>query len=89
MMDMEVWTPTSVIALVAAAGAILTPITALLLNYHGFNLLGKRFDSLERRLEVLEGDYKNFYREQSDHANDIHNLQQGISKRNEKLGFEN
>ena len=57
------------------------PITALLLVYNGFK-------SLERRLEVLEGDYKNFYREQSNHANDIHNLQQGgVSKLNEKMGL--
>lgn len=42
--------------LIAASGAIVVPVTALLLNYRGFN-------SLERRLEVIEKDLKEFYKQ--------------------------
>lgn len=49
-------TDSTIIALAAVIGAILTPVTALILNYRGFN-------SLERRLELIEADLKMFYRE--------------------------
>lgn len=75
------WTPVNIIALVAAAGAILTPITALILNYSGFT-------TINRRLEVLEGDYKNFYKEQSNQSNDIHNLQTDVKRLKEKSGMD-
>ena len=41
--------------LIAAGGAIVVPVTALLLNYRGFA-------SLERHLEVIERDLKDAYR---------------------------
>jgi len=42
-------------SLIAATSAISVSITALLLNY-------KLFNSLERRLEILEKDFKEFYK---------------------------
>jgi len=43
------------VALVSTIGASLVAITALLLNYRGFG-------SIERRLERLEQDMKEFYK---------------------------
>jgi hypothetical protein len=43
------------VALISAGGSVLVAITALLLNYRGFT-------SIERRLEVLEHDVKEFYK---------------------------
>ena len=56
--------PANVIAGVAALGLILVPITALILNYRGFA-------SIERRMEILEADLKEFYKVQSGQATDI------------------
>ena len=56
--------PANIIAGVAALGAILVPITALILNYRGFA-------SIERRMEILEADLKEFYKVQSAPATDI------------------
>ena len=53
--------------LVAASGAIIVPVTALLLNYRGFN-------SLERRLEGIQRDLKDFYKSLSDHDKEIARL---------------
>jgi len=53
--------------LIAASGAIVVPVTALLLNYRGFN-------SLERRLEVIEHDLKDFYKSLSEHDKEIARL---------------
>ncbi len=48
-------TETVTVALVTAGSSVLIAVTALLLNYRGFN-------SLERRLEVLEHDVKEFFK---------------------------
>ncbi len=56
--------PANIIAGVAALGTILVPITALILNYRGFA-------SIERRMEILEADLKEFYKVQSAQATDI------------------
>lgn len=46
----------------------LTAITALILNYRGFN-------SIERRLEIIEKDLKEFFRELSNHDKRISKLE--------------
>jgi len=61
-------TESVLIALISAGGMSLTAITALLLNYRGFN-------SIERRLEVIEKDLKDFFRELSSHDKRITNLE--------------
>lgn len=55
-------------ALISAAGMALTAITALILNYRGFN-------SIERRLEIIEKDLKDFFRELSGHDKRISTLE--------------
>ncbi|MBV9157369.1 MAG: hypothetical protein JO097_13985 [Acidobacteriaceae bacterium] len=42
-------------AMISTSGAVVIGITALVLNYRGFV-------SIERRLEILEGDLKEFFR---------------------------
>jgi pilus assembly protein TadC len=46
---------TVTVALISAGGAVVTAITALILNFRLFN-------SLERRIEVIERDLKDFFR---------------------------
>lgn len=46
---------TVAVALVSAGGSVIIAATALILNYRLFN-------SLERRIEVIESDLKNFFR---------------------------
>jgi hypothetical protein len=48
--------PNVLIAAISAAGSIAIAITALLLNY-------RAFASIERRLEIIEGDLKEFFRQ--------------------------
>jgi biopolymer transport protein ExbB/TolQ len=48
-------TDTIAVALVSAGGSVAVAITALLLNFRLFN-------SLERRIEVIETDLKTFFR---------------------------
>jgi hypothetical protein len=50
--------------IVVASGAIIVPVTALLLNYRGFA-------SLERRLEIIEKDLKDFYKSLAEHDKEI------------------
>ena len=59
--------PNVLIAAIAAGGGIAVAITALLLNYRGFS-------SLERRLEVIETDLKEFFRQLARHEADIARL---------------
>lgn len=61
-------TESVLIALISAGGMSLTAITALLLNYRGFN-------SIERRLEIIEKDLKDFFRELSSHDKRIADLE--------------
>ncbi len=53
--------------LIAASGAIIVPVTALLLNFRGFA-------SLERRLEVIERDLKDFYKSLAELEKDVARL---------------
>jgi biopolymer transport protein ExbB/TolQ len=48
-------TDTIAVALVSAGGSVAVAITALLLNFRLFN-------SLERRIEVIESDLKTFFK---------------------------
>lgn len=56
------------VALISAGGMSLTAVTALVLNYRGFN-------SIERRLEIIEKDLKEFFRELSNHDKRITKLE--------------
>jgi hypothetical protein len=53
-------TDTVTVALVSAGGSVAVAITALLLNFRLFN-------SLERRIELIENDLKQFFRDLADH----------------------
>ena len=55
------------VALVTGCCTGVVGISALLLNYRGFN-------SLERRMEVMEGDLKQFYKHLGEHTTDIQRL---------------
>ncbi len=68
----------TLIAAITAAGSILVAITALLLNYRGFQAIDARFASVERRLELIETDLREFFRVQSMHATDIARLKDKV-----------
>jgi len=55
------------IAAITAAGSVAIAITALLLNY-------RAFASIERRLEVMESDLKEFFKALSRHDTEITRL---------------
>jgi hypothetical protein len=50
---------TVIVALVSASSSVAVAVTALVLNF-------RLFTSLERRIEVIETDLKQFYRTMSD-----------------------
>jgi len=52
------------IAIVGGGSTFLTSLSALLLVYRGFS-------SIERRLEVIEGDLKQFFKDLTRHEVDI------------------
>lgn len=56
------------IAIVGAAGSTLVSITALLLNF-------RLFGSLERRLEIVEQDLKQFFKILAEHDKRISKLE--------------
>ena len=60
--------------ILAASGAIVVPVTALLLNYRGFASIDSRFGSSERRLEVIEKVLKDFYKTAAEHDREIARL---------------
>ncbi len=47
---------TVIVALISAGGSVVVAITALVLNFRLFN-------SLERRIEIIEADLKQFFRD--------------------------
>ena len=59
---------TVTVALISAGGAVVTAITALILNFRLFN-------SLERRIEVIERDLKDFFRTLAEHDKRISKLE--------------
>jgi len=73
-------------ALISASAAVITAITALLLNYRGFSSIDSRFATLEnritglenridRRLENIEADLKEFFKVLADHDKRIGRLE--------------
>lgn len=62
--------PNVLVAAINAGGSIVIGVTALILAYRGLN-------SIERRLEVIEGDLKQFYR-------DLSGLDKRVSKLEDK-----
>jgi len=50
---------TVVVALIGTSGTLAVAITALTLNFHGFK-------SLERRIELIEQDLKQFFRQHAE-----------------------
>jgi hypothetical protein len=55
------------IAIIGGGSTFLTALSSLLLVYRGFN-------SIERRLEVIEGDLKTFFKDLTRHESDIATL---------------
>jgi hypothetical protein len=47
-------------ALIGTAGSMIVAVTALILNYRGFVSIDSRFGSIERRLDRIEDDLKDF-----------------------------
>lgn len=48
------------VALISAGASALVAMTALLLNYRGFASIDSRFASIERRLDIIQADIKEF-----------------------------
>lgn len=59
---------TVTVALISAGGSVVVAVTALLLNF-------KLFNSLERRIEVIEADLKTFFRTFAEHDKRISRLE--------------
>jgi hypothetical protein len=49
---------TVIVALISSSGSVLVAITALVLNFRGFVSIDGRFASVERRLDIMQGDMK-------------------------------
>lgn len=61
-------TDTVTVALITASGSVAVAITALVLNFRLFN-------SLERRIEVIERDLKDFFRTLAEHDKRLSKLE--------------
>ena len=61
-------TDTVIVALISTSGTLSVAITALLLNYRLFN-------SLERRIEVIKQDLKQFFRQLAEHDKRLSKLE--------------
>jgi hypothetical protein len=59
------------IAIISASGTLLVALASLLLVYRGFN-------SIERRLEVIEGDIKQFFKDTARNEADINVLKERL-----------
>lgn len=59
---------TVTVALISASGSVAVAVTALVLNYRLFN-------SLERRIEVIETDLKQFFRDMASHDKRLSKLE--------------
>ena len=68
-------TETVIVALISAGASALVSITALLLNYRGFASIDSRFASVERRLDTMQADLKEFYRTLAEHDKRISRLE--------------
>ena len=60
---------TVLVALISAGGSVSVAITALILN-------ARQFSSLERRIEVIEKDLKDFFRTFADHDKRLSRLEE-------------
>jgi len=58
------------VSLISTSGSVAVAITALVLTFRLFN-------SLERRIEVIESDLKQFFREVAEHDKRISKLEGG------------
>ena len=72
---------TVIVALISAGAAVLTSVTALLLNYRGFASIDSRLAAIEgrmngfdQRLVAMQGDLKEFYKELARHDTEIARL---------------
>ena len=59
---------TVTVALVSTGGSVAVAVTALILNFRLFN-------SLERRIEIIESDLKQFFRDLADHDKRLSRLE--------------
>jgi hypothetical protein len=66
---------TIIVALISAGASALVAVTALLLNYRGFSSIDGRFISVERRLDIIQNDLKEFFKAQADHDKRISKLE--------------
>jgi hypothetical protein len=66
---------TVIVALITASGSVLVSMTALLLNYRGFASIDGRFASLERGMDIMQNDLKEFYKVLAEHDKRISKLE--------------
>ncbi len=59
------------IAIIGGSSTFLTALASLLLVYRGFS-------SIERRLEIIEGDLKQFYKDLTRHENEISSIKERL-----------
>jgi hypothetical protein len=62
---------TGTVALISAGGSVVIAITALVLNFRLFN-------SLERRIEIIKADLKQFFRDTSSLERRVSHLEKPI-----------
>jgi len=67
-MESEAMDNTIAVALISSGGSVIIAATALILNYRLFN-------SIERRIEVIESDLKTFFRTFAEHDKRISRLE--------------
>ncbi len=63
--------PNILIAAISAGGSVVIAVTALLLTFRGFNSIDRQMDAINRRLEVMEQDMKQFYKILSELSTDM------------------
>jgi hypothetical protein len=67
----RVMSDNGLIAIIGGSSTFLTALASLLLVYRGFS-------SIERRLEIIEGDLKQFYKDLTRHENEISSIKERL-----------
>jgi hypothetical protein len=70
-----------IVAAITSTTSMAVPVTALLLNHRGFAAVERRRQLIERRLDVLETDMKEFNKVQS-------RIEVDIARLKDKVGLE-
>jgi hypothetical protein len=68
------------IAIIGGSSTFLTALASLLLVYRGFSSIDGRFASIERRLDMIQADLKEFYKDLTRHESEISSLKDRLGK---------